>query len=213
MKKYIVSIIGGLAVGVALVVACMTIADLAYTNSRVKAESPAELTRTTDKGIEKATPTAAVKIIEIKNDETTAPIVEEAVPEVKYFDFGLSEEVQDVIFAECEKYGISPSIVIAMIERESQFNRYAIGDDGRSFGLMQVQPKNHLERMIALDCTDLFNPIQNVTVGIDYLAEMQNKYGDIAKALVAYNGGSYKGTITNYASAVMARASELERGM
>ncbi len=209
MKKYIVSIIGGLAVGVALVVACMTIADIAYTNSKVKAESPAELTRTADR-VATETPIAAVKIIEIKNEETTAPIIEEDVPEVKYFECGLSEDIQDVIFAECEKYGISPSIVIAMIERESQFDRYEIGDDGRSFGLMQVQPKYHLERMIELGCTDLFDPIQNVTVGIDYLAEMQNRYGDIAKALVAYNGGSYKGIITNYASAVMARANELE---
>lgn len=124
----------------------------------------------------------------------------------KYYNVNLSTEVQDVIFSECEKYGINPSIIIAMIERESGFDRYAIGDDGRSFGLMQVQIKWHIDRMIELDCTDVFDPIKNVKVGIDYLAEMLNTYGDIAKALVAYNGGSYSGTITNYAIQIMARA-------
>jgi soluble lytic murein transglycosylase-like protein len=96
-----------------------------------------------------------------------------------------------------------------MIERESRFDRYAIGDDGRSFGLMQVQPKHHLQRMIDLGCTDLFEPFKNVRVGIDYLAELQNRYGDITKALVAYNAGSYNGTITNYAYDVLARAERL----
>ena len=127
----------------------------------------------------------------------------------KYYIVNLSEDVQDVIFAECEKHSISPAIVIALIERESQFNQYAMGDDGRSFGLMQVQVKNHLQRMIDLDCTDLFDPIKNVKVGINYLAECYNRYGSIDKALVAYNAGSYKGTITNYAKSIMARASEL----
>lgn len=125
-----------------------------------------------------------------------------------YYNVNLPEYVQDVIFAECEKYGIEPAIVIAMIERESHFDRYAIGDDGRALGLMQVLPKHHLKRMISLGCTDLFDPIQNVTVGIDYLAECYDRYGSIDKALVAYNSGSYSGTITNYALDVLMRANK-----
>lgn len=127
----------------------------------------------------------------------------------KYYTVNLSTDVQDVIFAECEKYNIPPEIIVAMIERESQFNQYGIGDDGRSLGLMQIQPKHHIQRMIELGCTDLFDPIQNVTVGINILAELYNRYGDLPQALVAYNGGSYKGTITNYAKWVMTRANEL----
>lgn len=127
----------------------------------------------------------------------------------KYYNVKLSTDVQDVIFAECEKYNIPPEIIVAMIERESQFNQYGIGDDGRSLGLMQIQPKHHIQRMIELGCTDLFDPIQNVTVGINILAELYVRYGDISQALVAYNGGSYKGTITNYAKWVVARAAEL----
>ena len=139
-------------------------------------------------------------------------VVQEPVavsPKVVYFDVPLTHEVQDTIFAECEKKGISPAVVIGLIERESRFDTYALGDDGRSFGLMQIQAKWHLQRMIDLNCTDLFNPSQNVTVGIDYLAELQNKYGDIEKALTAYNRGHYSGTITEYAKDVVARAEKL----
>ena len=135
------------------------------------------------------------------------PVVIE--PETVYFDVPLSHEVQDTIFAECEKHGISPAVVVAQIEHESKFDTYALGDDGRSAGLMQVQAKHHLQRMIDLDCTDLFDPIKNVIVGIDYLAEQLTRYGDIEKALTAYNSGHYSGTVTQYAKTVVARAYEL----
>lgn len=134
----------------------------------------------------------------------------EPEPETVYFDVPLSKEVQDHIFKECEKANISPTVIVAMIERESNFNQYCIGDDGRSAGLMQIQAKWHIKRMIALDSTDLFDPYQNITVGIDYLAELLNRYGAIDKALTAYNQGSYNGTITNYARNVLKRAGELE---
>ena len=90
-----------------------------------------------------------------------------------------------------EQYGIDPAIVFAIIERESEFNAAAIGDGGKSYGLMQVQPRWHEERMDKHGVTDLTNPYQNVSVGIDYLAELTNKYdGNIEKALIAYNTGA-----------------------
>lgn len=138
----------------------------------------------------------------------------ETAPPVKYYNVPLSEEVQDHIFAACKEKNIPPQVVIAMIERESTYDVYDIGDDGRSFGLMQVQVKWHIKRMIALDSTDLFDPIQNVTVGIDYLSEQLVRYGgNMEMALTAYNGGSFKGTVTTYAKGVLARAAELEGDM
>lgn len=124
-----------------------------------------------------------------------------------YYNVNLPEYIQDVIIAECKMYGIPPSIVIAMIERESQFDRYAIGDDGRSLGLMQVQPKEHINRMIQMGCTDLFDPIQNVKVGIAILGDLKNQHNDIGWALTAYNSGS--GGLNAYAMAVIERANEL----
>lgn len=139
--------------------------------------------------------------------------VSEPEPETEtntYFDVPLSEELQDHIMNLCEEYGIDPAVVIAMIEKESCYTVTAIGDSGNSFGLMQIQPRWHSGRMEKLGCTDLLDPFQNVTVGIDYLAEMLDWYGgEIAAALTAYNAGSYSGTVTNYAWAVMAMAEEL----
>lgn len=145
---------------------------------------------------------------ETPTETTTTPIETES-PKRSYYNVNLSAEVQDVIFAECEKYGISPAIVIAMIERESNYKTDAIGDKGRSWGLMQIQPQWHYKRMKKLGCTNLLDPIQNVKVGIDYLGELYIRYNDISKALVAYNRGSYNGVITNYTVEVIARANEV----
>lgn len=146
--------------------------------------------------------------------EVPAPQPETAIqqPERLYFDVPLDRVVQDHIFSECEKYNIEPSVIIATIQKESTFNTYCLGDDGRSAGLMQIQAKWHLPRMIELDCTDLFDPFQNITVGINYLAELYTKYGcDYGKALTAYNQGSYKGTVTQYAKAVLNNAERMVR--
>jgi soluble lytic murein transglycosylase-like protein len=137
------------------------------------------------------------------------PEPEPAPPERTYFDVPLDHDLQDYIFYIGETYNIQPAVIVAMIHRESNFNQYCIGDDGRSAGLMQIQAKWHINRMIDLGCTDLFNPYQNITVGINYLAELRDQYGDIAPALTAYNQGSYKGTITNYATSIMRKAGEL----
>lgn len=106
-----------------------------------------------------------------------------------YYDVPLDEELQLFIVRECEKNHIDAAIIMAMIERESNFKADAIGDKGHSHGLMQIQERFHLERMKRLGCDDLLDPYQNVLVGIDYLAELLERYEDTEKALVAYNAG------------------------
>lgn len=131
-------------------------------------------------------------------------------PTLKYWDsIPLDSHLQNYIVETSNTHGIAPEIVMAMIERESQFDGDCIGDDGDSYGLMQIQVKWHYERMQRLGCTDLLNPYDNVTVGIDYLCEQLNKYGDMAKALTAYNRGHYNGTVTEYAKTVLAAAERL----
>jgi hypothetical protein len=135
----------------------------------------------------------------------------EPEPETVYFDVPLSRDVQDHIFAECETHNIDPAVIVAQIYQESKFNTYALGDDGRSAGLMQIQAKHHLQRMITLGCTDLYDPYQNITVGIDILDELLDRYdGAMDKALVAYNRGSYNGTVTNYAKEILNYAMEVK---
>lgn len=131
--------------------------------------------------------------------------------EERYFEaVPLDKALQDYIIRESESKGIDPAIVMALIDRESEYKADTIGDNGNSFGLCQIQPKWHAERMELLGCVDLLDPYHNVTVCIDYLAELLDRYdGDMAKALVAYNQGHYKGTVTEYAEAVLKGASDL----
>lgn len=146
-----------------------------------------------------------VSMVEIAPKETPAKEV------ISYYSsIPLDKELQHYIIQQSHANGILPEIVMAMIDRESGFDIEQVGDNGNSFGLMQIQPRWHYGRMLELESTDLFNPYHNVTVGIDYLCELLSKYdGDMAKALVAYNQGSYKGTVTAYAKAVMEKAGEL----
>lgn len=99
------------------------------------------------------------------------------------------EVYQKYTFEICEKYGVPYEIVFSIIQRESRFDRYAIGDDGESFGYMQVMQKWHEDRMIRLDVEDLSNPEGNILVGVDYLSELLGKYPEMNRALMAYNCG------------------------
>ena len=147
--------------------------------------------------------------------EVTVKPLGQYAPE--FYDVPLSEELQLHIFKECEKHNIAPDIIIEMIEKESNYKADAIGDDGKSFGLMQIQPKWHQERIDRLGCTNLLDPFQNVTVGIDYVAELKDKNNDLYWVLMAYNAGPDKATewfnngiYSDYAIEIVERASELE---
>ena len=159
-------------------------------------------------------PVAVVQ--EVEEDhfrEVTKMIEEEPCPLAvsEFYDVPLGIELQAHIINECGGYEVDPAIVFAMIERESRFKADAVGDSGKSFGLMQIQPRWHEARMERLGVSDLLNPYENVMVGIDFLAEQIDRYdGDVAKALTAYNMGHYPGEITAYAKGVMERSEELK---
>lgn len=152
--------------------------------------------------------------------EPVAFVLDE-LPEPETWDVPLEKDLQLFIASLCEEVSIEPELVLAMIEKESQWNPEAVGDGGRSFGLMQVQRWCHKDRMNRLGCDDLLDPYQNVLVGIDILAEKMAKYDTIGEALTAYNAGDSgayehyfsKGIYANdYAKQVLARAEELKAG-
>lgn len=159
-----------------------------------KAESPA--------------PTVAVEIVTAE-PEPIPPIVEEE-PSVQYFDVPLSHDLQDYIFLLCRERGIDPGIIIAMIYKESTYRPSLVGDHGRSFGLMQIQPRWHKGRMAELGCSDLLDPYQNVTVGIDLFGDLLEAGDSVEWALMAYNGGSSyanrkssRGEVSTYVKTVL----------
>ena len=147
---------------------------------------------------------------------------EESKIEFMAFDVPLEDELQLHILTECEKYGIDPAIITAMAFKESRYQADAIGDNGKSFGLLQIQQRYQEERMAKLGCSDLLDPYENVTVAVDILAEMLNHYdGNIEMAITAYNmgmTGAYKNCFSKgvysskYCNAVMEKAEELRMG-
>ena len=115
---------------------------------------------------------------------------------VIYYNIPLSKELQDYTRKICEKYGnVDETLVYALIKQESNFRVKALGDNGRSKGLMQIQEIWHKERMKKLGVDSLMTAKGNIRVGIDILSEKIDKYNDLGKALTAYNagdGGAYK---------------------
>lgn len=153
---------------------------------------------------------------------STAVAAEEDVSEVgvltkTYFDVPLEYDLQDHIFAVSEGYNIDPALVIAVIQKESNFHTDSIGDSGNSLGLMQIQPKWHQARMDKLNCPDLLNPYHNVSVGIDYLADLLGRGKSVEWVLMAYNSGpsnanknEAQGIVSSYAKAVLNNINNLK---
>ena len=167
---------------------------------------------------------AVVTTVQTEAPETvpaeTQPETVATEPPVTLYDVPLSEELQLHIIRTSEARDIDPAVVTAVIWKESNYKATAKGDSGKSLGLMQIQPKWHKARMARLDCPDLLDPFQNVTVGVDILADLLAKYdGNISMALMAYNAGSSganrywfsKGVYSNsYSKSVLNKADKLE---
>lgn len=90
-----------------------------------------------------------------------------------------------------KKYGISESLILAVIKQESDFDSTCTSSAGAA-GLMQIMPSNYSH----LGISDPYDVEQNVNGGTKLLREYLDKYnGDIQMALMAYNGGP--GTMKN----------------
>ena len=162
-----------------------------------------------------AEPEPVVIVVPVWEPEPS-PEPEPEPVEVVTYPVPLDQELQDFIIRLCEEHHIEPGIVFAIIDRESDFRAHVIGDSGKSFGLMQIQKRWHEDRMERLGCDDLLDPYQNVTVGIDYLAELFNRSKGVEWALAAYNAGgsgANKGYGTAYAEGVLLASDALVEGV
>lgn len=147
-------------------------------------------------------------------EETSEPV---SLADLGYYDVPLDVDLQNHILILCEAYEVDPAIVIGMIQKESMFRADVVGDSGRSYGLMQIQPRWHAERMERLGVTDLLDPYQNIRVGVDFLSELIDHYKSVDYALIAYNGGPAQankhrsaGTVSGYVRAVKDAANQLK---
>src|SRR2546423_1085500 len=95
-------------------------------------------------------------------------------------------EYDALITAAATAHSLDPALVKGLIATESGFDRTAVGDDGASLGLMQVQPATARAVGITGDLTD---PRVNLAAGCAYLAQQIARAGDAAGGISAYNGG------------------------
>lgn len=133
-----------------------------------------------------------------------------------FFPVDLDHDVQAFVIRTCERMNMEPAVIMAMIDQESDFRADCIGDNGDSVGLMQIQAQWHRERMDKLGVTDLMNPLQNVAVGMDYLADLIAKGNGLEWALAAYNAGTNganNGVGFGYAAEVLANSESLKAGV
>ena len=128
--------------------------------------------------------------IPVDYSEVPNVVEPEPEPEIDIYPVDLDADLQRYIIKTCKEYQINPSVVIAMCFYESSFNADAIGDNGEGMGLMGINPRWCWPEMEKLNCPDMRDPYQNVTVGIDILAQKMAKYdGNPEMALMSYNAG------------------------
>ena len=181
-----------------------TIADAITNNVAVKRDSVVVYQ-------EEGQPVPADNIVEVEPE-----------PEIDIYPVNLDANLQRYIIETCEKYTINPSIIIAMCFYESSFNIDAIGDNGAGMGLMGINPRWCWPEMEKLNCPDMRDPYQNVTVGIDIFSQKLAKYDwNTEMALMSYNAGDAgahrlwfdKGIYsTTYSSNIMNMSLALDNG-
>jgi soluble lytic murein transglycosylase-like protein len=97
-------------------------------------------------------------------------------------------EYDQIITSCASKYGVSPSLIKAVIHAESGYNPNAVSRKGAS-GLMQLMPGTAR----SLKVSNNFDPKDNVEGGVKYLRFLLDTFrGDVSLAVAAYNAGLNK---------------------
>jgi soluble lytic murein transglycosylase len=101
--------------------------------------------------------------------------------------------VSVVIAAESSRARLPIELVLAVIQVESSGYNFAVSAVG-AMGLMQLMPATAegVAQRIGLRWegpATLFDPVFNVRLGVLYLRELLDRYGNVATALAAYNWG------------------------
>ena len=97
-------------------------------------------------------------------------------------------ELLRLVHFEAAQQGLDPDLVLAVIEVESAFDRFAVSVAGAQ-GLMQVMPFWRIE--IGRESDNLTDPATNIRYGTVILAYyLARAQGDLVDALARYNGST-----------------------
>lgn len=134
----------------------------------------------------------------------------------------LDLESAAIVVAYAKKLDLNPSLILAVIKLESNFNRWEVGEDNDR-GYMQIIPET--EKWLAkkyghllglkYNPNDIFKPEYNIGLGAIYLSILKKAYGnDYHRILSEYNRGPYnlqkyyskhKTFVTSYSRGVLKR--------
>jgi hypothetical protein len=96
----------------------------------------------------------------------------------------LTELIYDVAVSE----GIDPDLAFRLVKLESAFNARALSH-ANAYGLAQVQPATARFYVPMITPEQLYDPETNLRIGLRYLRDLLEAYGDAKIALLAYNRG------------------------
>lgn len=141
------------------------------------------------------------------NKEPTVEKTSVIEEETKDFllDIPMADDLQEQLYMASEEFGVDYYVMVALIERETQFNN-VFGDGGASYGYCQIQPKWWYGLMVEIGATDLTVPQDNFRTACAIIAQLTEKHQSIEGALVEYNQGKYYGRPTAYSKEIMENA-------
>lgn len=105
-----------------------------------------------------------------------------------------TQQIQQMITDEARRQGVPPQIAVAIARQESGFNPHAVGDNGRSIGLFQLQPAATIDAGGRPE--ERREVPANIRYGVTYFKQQLDKEGgNVERALSRYNRGTptYRG--------------------
>lgn len=126
--------------------------------------------------------------------ETAAPVVtvqptepvryrDDIVSDGQLLSYELQEWMQDC----CERYSVPYALALAIAEVETHFDPDAVSTTN-DYGLMQINKVNH-EWLLEIGIDPLTHK-GNIEAGVHIISGHLQNYGDIERALMAYNCGA-----------------------
>ena len=131
---------------------------------------------------------------------------------------GIPQEIKENAEIIGQQFNICPELLEAIAYQESRYT--AEVTNGTCRGLMQINTNIHRNRFInaGWDATEWSDPYKNMYVAAEYLAELFDKYEDVALVLYLYNGDTknlkrYResGYLSRYVESILEKSAELER--
>ncbi len=102
--------------------------------------------------------------------------------------YGVPADMAELVYETALKQGLDPELAFRLVNLESGFRPRARSHAG-AIGLAQVQlaTARYYDETITLE--RLQDPETNLRIGLRFLRDLLNAYGDVEMALLAYNWG------------------------